>query len=73
MYQALTPKGVSLPNGFAITAKAYFHYLETVGIRKNIKAGAITQYPSTLLVAEVVLKVLMAWCRISWLTWTSRT
>eukprot|EP00045_Choanoeca_perplexa_P010696 m.109999 g.109999 ORF g.109999 m.109999 type:complete len:808 (-) comp15361_c0_seq2:68-2491(-) len=37
MYQALTPKGVRLPNGFAITAKAYFHYLESVGIRSSIK------------------------------------
>jgi hypothetical protein len=30
MYQALTPKGVVLPNGFAITAAAYFYFLEAV-------------------------------------------
>ncbi len=31
MYQALTPKGVKVPNGFAITAEAYRYVLEAAG------------------------------------------
>ena len=27
MYQALTPQGVKIPNGFAITAEAYRYFL----------------------------------------------
>jgi pyruvate,water dikinase len=37
MYQALTPKGVVLPNGFAITAGAYFYFLDKAGIREEIR------------------------------------
>lgn len=37
MYQNLAKKGVSVPNGFAISAKAYFYLLESAGIRDKIK------------------------------------
>eukprot|EP00055_Hartaetosiga_balthica_P006182 m.19082 g.19082 ORF g.19082 m.19082 type:complete len:819 (-) comp5064_c0_seq1:411-2867(-) len=37
MYQSLTAKGVRIPNGFAITAGAYFYFLDAVGIRESIK------------------------------------
>ena len=36
MYRYLAPKGVNIPNGFAITAKAYFDFLEKGGIKKEI-------------------------------------
>ncbi len=38
MYQHLTKKGVRIPNGFAITAKAYFDLIDEAGIRKEIKS-----------------------------------
>ncbi len=37
MYQKLTPKGVSVPHGFAITAYAYQHLLKTSGVEEAIK------------------------------------
>ncbi len=37
MYTNLTNKGVNVPNGFAITAKAYFYLLEKAGIMDKIK------------------------------------
>jgi len=37
MYQKLTPLGILVPNGFAITAKAYFYLLERGGIKEKIK------------------------------------
>ncbi len=37
MYSLLTPKGVRIPNGFAVTAAAYFYFLEKAGIRDDIK------------------------------------
>src|SRR6185503_243631 len=37
MYSLLTPKGVRVPNGFAVTASAYFYFLEKAGIRDEIK------------------------------------
>lgn len=30
MYQALTSKGVTIPNGYAITAQAYFYFIDEV-------------------------------------------
>ncbi len=38
MYQKLVPQGINVPNGFAITAKAYFYLLSKAKIRKKIKA-----------------------------------
>ncbi|UCG65090.1 MAG: pyruvate, water dikinase, partial [Deltaproteobacteria bacterium] len=32
MYQNLTPKGVAIPGGFAITAYAYRYLIEAAGI-----------------------------------------
>ncbi len=37
MYQKLVPKGVNIPNGFAITAEAYFYILESAGLRDEIR------------------------------------
>lgn len=36
MVKYLAPKGVSLPNGFATTAKAYYYFLEAAGIKDEI-------------------------------------
>ncbi len=37
MYQELTPKGVKVPNGFAITAEAYWYVLNSAGTLKKLK------------------------------------
>lgn len=37
MYRQLTPRGVRVPNGFAITAKGYQHFLDQSGLRKIMK------------------------------------
>lgn len=37
MYRRLMPHGVRVPNGFAITAAAYFYFLKTAGLDKGIK------------------------------------
>ena len=37
MFQELTAKGISVPNGFAITAEAYRHALETAGAWSALK------------------------------------
>jgi len=37
MYQKLTPLGILVPNGFAITAKAYFYLLEAGKIKSKIQ------------------------------------
>ena len=37
MYQELTPEGVKIPNGFAITADAYIYLLKSSGIIKKLK------------------------------------
>lgn len=37
MYQHLTKKGVKIPDGFAITADAYWNFLDYAGIRDEIK------------------------------------
>ena len=37
MYHYLTTKGINIPNGFAITAKAYFDFLKKVKIQKEIE------------------------------------
>jgi len=37
MYRILTKKGVNIPNGFAVTAQAYFYILEKAGIKNKIK------------------------------------
>jgi len=36
MYRYLTPKGINIPKGFAITAQAYFYFLEKNGIKNTI-------------------------------------
>ncbi|MEM4755733.1 MAG: phosphoenolpyruvate synthase [Candidatus Woesearchaeota archaeon] len=37
MYRLLTPKGVKIPNGFAITAYAYEYLIEKAGIKHQIQ------------------------------------
>ena len=37
MYSHLTPKGVNIPNGFAVTAHAYFTFIEKTGIKDSIR------------------------------------
>ncbi len=37
MYTNLTPKGIRIPNGFAVTAYAYRYFLEKAGIKDEIK------------------------------------
>ena len=36
MYRLLTPKGVPIPNGYAVTAAAYRSFLETTGVKQQI-------------------------------------
>ena len=38
MFQKLTPKGVQIPDGFATTSKAYWHFLEEENIKDEIFA-----------------------------------
>jgi pyruvate,water dikinase len=38
MYRFLTPKGVPIPNGFAVTAFAYHYFIEKAGIKQKIKS-----------------------------------
>ena len=37
MYRELVPSGVRIPNGFAITADAYFHLIEVNGLEGRIR------------------------------------
>jgi pyruvate,water dikinase len=37
MYRELTDKGIKVPNGFAITADAYWHVLESAGALEELK------------------------------------
>lgn len=37
MYRALTPQGVKVPNGFAITAFAYRYFIEKSGLKEKIE------------------------------------
>jgi len=37
MFRELTPKGVKVPNGFAITAEAYRHLLREAGLEERIR------------------------------------
>ena len=37
MYRELTDKGIKIPNGFAITADAYWHVLESSGALEELK------------------------------------
>ncbi len=36
MYRNLTSKGVRVPNGFAITARAYYYFIEKAGLKNKI-------------------------------------
>ena len=36
MFQKLTQKGINIPDGFAVTSYAYWHYLEQENLKENI-------------------------------------
>ncbi len=38
MYRKLTPKGVAVPNGFAVTADAYDYFITSTGVKKEIRS-----------------------------------
>ena len=38
MYRELAPLGIDVPNGFAVTAAAYFAFLEATGLDKSIRS-----------------------------------
>jgi pyruvate,water dikinase len=38
MFQKLTPRGVRIPNGYAVTAHAYHHFLSEAGIKEEIRS-----------------------------------
>lgn len=37
MFRELQPKGVNIPNGFAVTAQAYFYFTKEAGIQESIR------------------------------------
>lgn len=37
MYRELTPKGIKVPDGFAVTAEAYWHFLKSAGLDSQIR------------------------------------
>lgn len=37
MYRELVPKGVKVLNGFTVTARGYWHVLESAGVLENLK------------------------------------
>ena len=39
MYRELDSKGVKIPNGFSVTAEAYWHILKAGGILEKLKAN----------------------------------
>jgi pyruvate,water dikinase len=39
MYRELTAKGIKVPNGFAVTAEAYWHTIKSGGIYEELKAA----------------------------------
>src|SRR6516165_2642760 len=41
MYRELTPKGIRIPNGFAVTADAYRHFLRVGGLRERLRTALL--------------------------------
>ncbi len=48
MFSTLTKKGINIPNGFAITSEAYWHFLRENGIDKKLKEIFKQFNPSSL-------------------------
>jgi len=48
MYQNLTKKGISIPNGFAVTSHAYWHFLKETKIDKKIRKVLSTLDPKNI-------------------------
>jgi pyruvate,water dikinase len=48
MYRELTPKGVKVPHGFAITAGAYWHVLKTAGVEQQLREALAGLDPSDM-------------------------
>ena len=58
MYRELTPKGIRVPNGFAVTAEGYRHFLNVGGLSERLRAGL--QGLDTGLPAGVTLSIIPA-------------
>jgi len=63
MYQKLTPKGIRVPNGFAVTAAAYRHFLsanqidvDIFRVMKNLKTDNLKDLSTK---AEKVRKLIL--------------
>src|SRR4030065_195019 len=41
MYRELASQGVKIPNGFAVTAEAYWHVIESAGILDELKGAML--------------------------------
>ncbi|MFC2006163.1 PEP/pyruvate-binding domain-containing protein, partial [Chloroflexota bacterium] len=41
MYRELTSQGVKIPNGFAVTAEAYWYVLESAGILDELRDAMV--------------------------------
>jgi len=41
MYRELASQGIKIPNGFAVTAEAYWHVIESAGIIEELKAAMV--------------------------------
>src|SRR5688572_290707 len=46
MYNTLQGKGIKIPNGFAITSKAYWYFLEASGLKETIE-GLLKNFDAT--------------------------
>ena len=42
MYRELTSQGIKIPNGFAITAEAYWHVIHSAGILEPLKGASLS-------------------------------
>ncbi len=38
MFRELTPRGIAVPDGFAVTAEGYWHFLKSTGLEPRIRA-----------------------------------
>ena len=48
MYRELTPKGVKVPHGFAITSDAYWHVLKTAGVGQQLRESLAGLEPNNM-------------------------
>lgn len=60
MYRYLTVKGINIPNGFAITAKAYFDFLKKGEIQKEIEKTLAQMNPHSIKSLQTIGKKIRA-------------